>query len=181
MPLGERDPRRRFETIRQTTSELKETKQALGAEVLAQVAEWTPTTILSLASRMASRALPFNLVVTNVPGPQVPLYMLGSTMRDNYGFVPLMDGLSLGVVLFSYAGLLCWGFTCDWDLLPDLHDFVLDIQTSFRELQRAGAAIELHPAPAAAAAGARVSPKTPRRPTTGKRRRARANGSAHPA
>jgi hypothetical protein len=95
--------------------------------------------VLSLASRMTARALPFNLVVTNVPGPQVPLYMLGARMHDNFGFLPLMDGLCLGIVLFSYAGTLCWGFTCDWDLLPDLHDFVLDIQASFAELQDAAA------------------------------------------
>ena len=136
MPLADPDPIRRMEKIRETTSRLKETKQALGAEALAQVGEWTPSTILSLASRMMTRALPFNMVVTNVPGPQVPLYILGSRMRDNYGFVPLIDGLCLGIVLFSYAGVLCWGFTCDWDLVPDLHDFVLDIETSFKELRR---------------------------------------------
>lgn len=141
MPLGESDARRRLDAIRATTSHLKEAKQAMGAEMLTQVGEWTPTTILSLASRMAARALPFNLVVTNVPGPQVPLYLLGSRMHDNFGFLPLMDGLCLGIVLFSYAGTLCWGFTCDWDLLPDLHDFVLDIQASFKELQDAGAAL----------------------------------------
>jgi diacylglycerol O-acyltransferase len=78
--------------------------------------------------------LPFNLVVTNVPGPQVPLYLLGARMLDNYGLVPLMDNLCLGIVLFSYAGKLCWGFTSDWDLIPDLHDFVLDVEASFREL-----------------------------------------------
>ncbi|HEY2773771.1 MAG TPA: wax ester/triacylglycerol synthase family O-acyltransferase [Candidatus Binatia bacterium] len=137
MPLGERDARRRLEHIRTTTSHLKEAKQAKTAEMLTQVGEWTPSTILSLASRMATRALPFNLVVTNVPGPQVPLYMLGARMHDNFGFVPLMDGLCLGIVLFSYAGSLCWGFTCDWDLLPDLHDFVLDIQESFEDLKAA--------------------------------------------
>jgi len=141
MPLGEKDARRRLDHIRATTSHLKEAKQAVGAEMLTQVGEWTPTTILSLASRMAARALPFNLVVTNVPGPQVPLYLLGARMHDNYGFLPLMDGLCLGIVLFSYAGSLCWGFTCDWDLLPDLHDFVLDIEVSFKELQDAAAAV----------------------------------------
>jgi WS/DGAT/MGAT family acyltransferase len=139
MPLAERDPKRRMAIIQETTSHLKESKQALGAEVLAQVGEWTPSTILSLASRMASRALPFNLVVTNVPGPQVPLYMLCARMRDNFGFVPLTDGLCLGIVLFSYAGILCWGFTCDWDLVPDLHDFVNDVDKSFQELKRAAA------------------------------------------
>jgi hypothetical protein len=63
--------------ISETTGELKESKSALGAEALSQVGEWTPSTLLSLGSRMMLRALPFNLVVTNVPGPQVPLYVLG--------------------------------------------------------------------------------------------------------
>ncbi|HME90200.1 MAG TPA: wax ester/triacylglycerol synthase family O-acyltransferase, partial [Myxococcaceae bacterium] len=173
MPLGERNARRRLEMIRETTAHLKETKQALGAEVLAQVGEWTPTTILSLASRMATRALPFNLVVTNVPGPQVPLYLLGARMRDNYGFVPLIDGLCLGIVLFSYAGLLCWGFTCDWDLLPDLHDFVLDIERSFKDLQAAGAAVEIREEGRAAHAKGAKSNRT-----RAKKDRAGANGAA---
>lgn len=135
MPLDERDPRRRLERIRETTARLKESKQALGAEVLTRVGEWTPSTLLSLGARMATRRLPFNLVVTNVPGPQVPLYLLGAKMLDNYGLVPLTDYLCLGVVLFSYAGKLCWGFTGDWDLLPDLHDLVLDVEASFAELE----------------------------------------------
>jgi WS/DGAT/MGAT family acyltransferase len=135
MPLGEPDPVRRLDAIRETTARLKESKQALGAEVLTQVGEWTPSTLLSLGARMATRALPFNLVVTNVPGPQVPLYLLGAKMLNNYGLVPLTDYLCLGVVLFSYAGTLCWGFTAEWDLVPDLHDFVADIEGSFRELR----------------------------------------------
>ena len=112
--------------------------------MLAQVGEWTPSTLLSLASRMATRALPFNLVVTNVPGPQLPLYLLGARMLDNYGLVPLTDCLCLGIVLFSYAGKLCWGFTCDWDLVPDLHDFVLDVDASFKELKRVAAEADVH-------------------------------------
>ncbi|HUE39307.1 MAG TPA: wax ester/triacylglycerol synthase family O-acyltransferase [Candidatus Binatia bacterium] len=134
MPLEERDPRERLAKIRQTTAALKDTKQAMGAEMLTAVGEWTPSTLLSLGAQLATRRLPFNLVVTNVPGPQVPLYLLGARMLDNYGLVPLMDNLCLGIVLFSYAGKLCWGFTSDWDLIPDLHDFVLDVEASFREL-----------------------------------------------
>jgi diacylglycerol O-acyltransferase len=134
MPLQERDPRLRLESIRQTTGALKDSKRALGAEVLTAVGEWTPSTLLSLGAQMATRRLPFNLVVTNVPGPQVPLYLLGARMLDNYGLVPLMDNLCLGIVLFSYAGTLCWGFTADWDLVPDLHDFVNDVERSFQEL-----------------------------------------------
>jgi WS/DGAT/MGAT family acyltransferase len=134
LPLAERDPRVCLDQIRDTTARLKEEKHALGAEMLTTVASWTPATLLSLGSRMVVRALPFNLVVTNVPGPQVPLYLLGSRMHDNYGQLPLTDYLGLGIVLFSYAGLLCWGFTADWDLLPDLHDMVIATEEAFEEI-----------------------------------------------
>jgi WS/DGAT/MGAT family acyltransferase len=135
MPIHERDPLRRLEAIRTTTEHLKDSKQALGAAALTQVGEWTPSTLLALGARLAVTAIPFNLIVTNVPGPQLPLYMLGARMVDNFGFIPLVDGLCLGVVLFSYAGKLCWGFTGDWDVVPDIHDFAGDIETSFRELR----------------------------------------------
>lgn len=137
MPLGESDPIQRLKSIRETTEHLKDSKQALSAAVLTQVGEWAPSTLLSLGARLATHVLPFNLVVTNVPGPQLPLYMLGARMVDNFGFIPLIDSLCLGVVLFSYAGKLCWGFTGEWDLLPDLHDFAHDIEASFRELAEA--------------------------------------------
>ena len=137
LPIAERDPRRRLEKIRQTTERLRETKQALGAEMLTEVASWTPSTLLSMGSRMVTRALPFNLVVTNVPGPQVPLYLLGARMLDNYGQVPLTDYLGLGIVLFSYAGSLCWGFNADWDLVPDLAAFVRATEAAFVELRDA--------------------------------------------
>lgn len=151
LPLGERDPRSAMAKISEVTGGLKESKSALGAEALSQVGEWTPSTLLSLGSRMVLRALPFNLVVTNVPGPQVPLYLLGAKMLDNYGLVPLIDYLCLGIVLFSYNGQLCWGFTCDWDLLPDLHDFVIDIRASFDELRQGAGLIAAAPALEAAA------------------------------
>ena len=77
--------------------------------------------------------------MTNVPGPQVPLYLLGARMLDNFGQVPLTDYLGLGIVLFSYAGKLCWGFTADWDLMPDLHDFVKATEAAFQELRAAAA------------------------------------------
>jgi len=146
MPLGEPDPIQRLEKIREATEHLKHSKQALSAAVLTQVAEWTPSTLLSLGARLAVHVLPFNLVVTNVPGPQQPLYMLGARMVDNFGFIPLIDSLCLGVVLFSYAGKLCWGFTGEWDLLPDLHDFVGDIEASFRELSDAPERMEIRDA-----------------------------------
>jgi len=174
MPLGEPDPVQRLERIRETTEQLKDSKQALSAAVLTQVGEWTPSTLLSLGARLATRVLPFNLVVTNVPGPQLPLYMLGARMVDNFGFIPLIDSLCLGVVLFSYAGKLCWGFTGEWDLLPDLHDFADDIEASFRELSMAPARGTIHVISRKAAhtrRRTRRAPPTPRRPEQPRARR----------
>lgn len=137
MPIAERDPARAVAAIRKTTAHLKETNQALGAEMLSKVMSWTPSTLLAIGSRVAVRAFPFNLVVTNVPGPQQAIYLLGARMIANYGLVPLTDYLGLGIVLFSYAGKLGWGLNADWDLFPDLHDVVRDVEESFRDLQRA--------------------------------------------
>jgi len=134
LPIGETDPRRRLALTCEITAKLKESRQALGASVLAAVAEWTVPTLLSLASRMAYRNRAANLVVTNVPGPQIPLYLLGARVLETYPMLNLLTNQSLGVALFSYAGRLHWGFVSDWDLLPDLHDFATAIERSFTEL-----------------------------------------------
>ena len=107
----------------------------------------TPSTLLALGVRLATSVLPINLVVTNVPGPQVRLYMLGARMVDTFGCIPLIDSLCLGIVLFSYAGKLCWGFTGERDVLPDLSDFVGDIESSFREVSDAAEGMESQAVP----------------------------------
>jgi diacylglycerol O-acyltransferase len=140
LPIGEPDAARRYAAVRATTARLKDSKQALGAEILTRVTDWTPSTLLALGARLAHRGLPFNLVVTNVPGPQVPLYLLGAPMVDIYPLVPLFARLGLGVALFSYAGRLHWGFNADWDVVPDLHDFVRAIGDAFGELHGAALA-----------------------------------------
>jgi diacylglycerol O-acyltransferase len=137
LPCGEVDPRRRLEAVCAVTDRLKRSRQALGAEVLAAVSEWTVPTLLSLASRVAYRNRAANLVVTNVPGPQIPLYLLGARVLETYPMLNLLTQQSLGVALFSYAGRLHWGFMSDWDLVPDLHDFVRAIEDSTAELSRA--------------------------------------------
>ncbi len=137
LPIGEPDPTRRLELVRETTERLKRTKQALGAETLTQVTEWTGPTLLTLGARLMTWGTPFNLVVTNVPGPRAPLFLLGARMLEAHPMVPLLGNLSLGIALFSYCGALSWGLSADWDLVPDLHDFVRAIERSFRELRRA--------------------------------------------
>ncbi|MDJ0789918.1 MAG: wax ester/triacylglycerol synthase family O-acyltransferase [Myxococcota bacterium] len=137
LPIGEPDPIARLERIQQQTAELKATKRAQGAEMLTQVTEWTGSGLLSLGSRLMTLGTPFNMVVTNVPGPRVPLFLLESPLLEIHPHVPLIGTLGLGLALFSYAGTLSWGYSADWDLVPDLHELLLATERSFEELQRA--------------------------------------------
>ena len=137
LPIGDADARARLSRVREITEQLKSSRQALGAEVLAAVSEWTLPTLLTLAARLSTRSRAYNLVVTNVPGPQLPLYLLGARMIAPFPLVPLFNNQALGIALFSYDGRLCWGFNADWDLVPDLHDFVAAVSDSFDELCRA--------------------------------------------
>ena len=82
------------------------------------------------------------MVVTNVPGPQLPLYTLGARMLEVFPHVPLVDNLGLGVALMSYDGKLCWGFNADYDLVPDLDRFVTHILESFVEFQEIAALMQ---------------------------------------
>ena len=80
---------------------------------------------------------PINMIVTNVPGPQFPLYSVGAPLLGMYPVVPLIPGGGLGIALFSYEGKLCWGFNADYELVPDLHTFVADLRAAFEELRKA--------------------------------------------
>ncbi len=142
LPLAERDPVARLEAVRRTTAELKESHQALGADTLSQVTEWTGSLLLSLGARLVTYGSPFNLVVTNVPGPRGPLYLLGARMLEAHPAVPLIGNLALGIALFSYGDTLSWGFTADWDLVPDLHEMVRATASAFAELRSAASAGE---------------------------------------
>jgi hypothetical protein len=76
-------------------------------------------------------------VITNVPGPRTPLHLLESRLQEIHPHVPIVGTLGIGVALFSYDGTLSWGFTGDWDLVPDLHALVLATERGFAELRRA--------------------------------------------
>ena len=123
LPISESDPKRQLETIHKITENLKETNQAIGVQMMTQVQEWTPSTLLSLGAQAMSG--PINTIVTNVPGPQVPLYFHGARLRAIYPAVPLMEGMGLGIALTSYAGTIGIGFNSDPDIVPDLDLFVL--------------------------------------------------------
>lgn len=132
LPVYEPDARRRLDIIAETTSSLKESKQALGTHLLMQFAEFAPTSILSLAARAADGVC--DTFVTNVPGPQFPLFMFGCRMRNLLPQVPLLAGMGIAVGLMSYDGKVCWGITSDAQIVPDIDKFGDAIEASFDEL-----------------------------------------------
>ncbi len=135
LPIGESDARKRLAAIREAVARVRATKQELGPIILGQAAELAPPLFLAAAIRIASHMSPYNIIITNVAGPQVPLYLLGARLVVGYPQMPLFEKQSLGVAVFSYAGQLAWGFNADWDALPDLSHFVADVQAEFRELE----------------------------------------------
>ncbi len=137
LPIQESDPRARVDRIREATRDLKESHAALGIETFSEVFEWTGAAPLSFGARFMQYGTPFNAVVTNVPGPPVALYLLESKMLEIHPHVPILGTLGIGVALFSYDGGLSWGFTSDWDLVPDLHRLVEATEHAFAELRDA--------------------------------------------
>jgi hypothetical protein len=135
LPVHEPNTRDRYRSIVENTTRLKQSKQAQSIETLAQIAEMVDP-IHTLGVRLAARVAPYNLIVTNVPGPQFPLYLLGSRLLAGYPTVPLFEYQALGVAIFSYDNRLHFGLNADWELVPDLHDLVTDLDISFRELHR---------------------------------------------
>jgi len=134
LPLEEHDPRQRLEAVIRETKARKGSRQATGVQALEELSDVTFHGLFIEFARITARSRPFNLVVTNVPGPQFPVYVLGAPMRACYPLVPLFKGQALGVALFSYDGRLFWGFNTDWDAVPDLHDLVDAVEREFQAL-----------------------------------------------
>ncbi|MDP9493916.1 MAG: WSD1 family O-acyltransferase, partial [Actinomycetota bacterium] len=136
LPIDEADPLTRHQLIKERTLNLKKSNQALGAATLVEISSGTPITLLSLANRVVgSRMRPFNMTVTNIPGPQFPMYLLESEMLANFPMVPLWAQHGLGIALFSYNGRLLWGIHADYDTLPDSDAFLQAIHDAFAELR----------------------------------------------
>jgi len=136
LPLDERDPRRRLQRMFETTRQLKASKQAKGVEVIEEIGNLGLTSLFVQFARLTALTRPFNVVVTNVPGPQLQAYLLGAPLCEVYPLVPLYRNQALGIALFSYNGSLFWGLNADWDALPDLHDLVEALAIEFEALRK---------------------------------------------
>ena len=137
LPVSEPDPLERLKKVIAITTELKkESNQTAGAELLEDVADLTTKRLILDISREAIRRHAYNVVVTNIPGPPMRLYMLGAQLEAMYPLVPIPPTQNLGIALFSYNGELYWGFNGDWEGFPDLHEFVETLEASFEEYKR---------------------------------------------
>ena len=122
LPVYIADPVHRVRFVSQAMDGLKESKQALGAEVIAGAQSFAPPTILAQASRLNFSTRLFNLLVTNVPGPQLPLYVLGRQMLEAYPVAFLPENHALAIAIMSYNGQMNFGLLGDFDALPDIQD-----------------------------------------------------------
>ncbi len=137
LPLDERDPYRRLQRVSETTTQLKQSHQIEVAERIEELSDWAATGLMAQVMRLGSQRRMFNLIVTNVPGPPVPLFLLGAPLLAAFPSVPLFTNQALGIALFSYADGLYWGVSADWDVVPDLHEFVQALDAGFRDLAEA--------------------------------------------
>jgi WS/DGAT/MGAT family acyltransferase len=143
LPVYIADPVRRLEAVSQAMKGLKQSKQALGAEVISRFNDFAPPTLLAQAARINFSTRLFNLTVTNVPGPQVPLYVLGRELEDIFpiGFLP--PNQALFVAIMSYNGGINFGLLADYDSMDDVDVIASGIETAIAELvDAAGAAAE---------------------------------------
>jgi diacylglycerol O-acyltransferase len=137
LPVDEADPWRRLLRVVETTHDLKSSGQSGAGDLLGQAIELLPNQLLGPLFRRASHSSVASVVITNVPGPLVPVYLLGARQLETYPVVPLIANQALGIALMSYDEDLFWGLNADWDAIPDLHDFAEDVDAGFRELSSA--------------------------------------------
>jgi len=157
LPVYVEDPVERLKVCRESMGDVKDSKQALGAEVISRFNDFAPPTLLAQAARINFSTRLFNLVVTNVPGPQIPLYVLGRELEDIFpvGFLP--PNQALFIAIMSYNGGINFGLLADYDAVDDVAAFGKQIEAATAELYRAARLTETDgagPESAAAAASA---------------------------
>ena len=159
LPVWSDDPGERLARVSETMGDLKRSKQAVGATLMTELADFAPPTIAGQAARLQSRQRFFNLVVTNIPGPQFPLYLLGRELQAIYPMVPLAKRQAVCFGIMSYNGQVNFGLIGDYDAIGDLDALAADLADSIAELAAIAPADEPRRTPArrdakpAAAAG----------------------------
>ncbi len=164
LPVDEPDPLEQLEFVSRHMGAAKGSGQRGGGDALVAIAGYAPPTLLGLAARLAPRALPVNTVITNIPGPQFPLYCMGARVLEAFPYVNLVDNLAMIIAVISYDGQLNFGVSADRSAVPDVDLVARRIGEAFVEL---AAALQLdqpveerHPAKKSAAKEQPVPKKT---------------------
>jgi diacylglycerol O-acyltransferase / wax synthase len=139
LPVGEADPRRRYERQMEEAEMLKSGSQATGSSALIELTRHMPPVIHSFMARSMYATRLFNLTVTNVPGPQLPLYYFGSKVEEIWPLVPIAAEHAVGLAVFSYDGRLFFCLNADRDTVPDLQVLSAGIADSLVELHELAA------------------------------------------
>jgi diacylglycerol O-acyltransferase len=134
LPCDEPDPERRLLELHAATRERKERGEPEGADAVLDLVGRAPSTLQRLMSRLVASPRTFNLVVSNIPGPQEPLYMLGCELKEAYPVVPLADQHTLSIGFTSVAGRGCFGLYADRDALPDADELAAHLDVAIEEL-----------------------------------------------
>ncbi len=136
LPVGLEDPVERLHSIQEQMADLKQSHEAVAAEVLTSLSGFAAPLLLALGERLATRIPQHNIntVTTNVPGPQLPLYACGRRMLESFPYVPLGGHVRVGVAIFSYNGACTFGVTGDYDAAPDIDVLCHGIESSMQEL-----------------------------------------------
>jgi len=137
LPVYEDEPMLRLALVRESMKDVKSSKQAVGAEMITSLTGFAPPTILGQAARLQAQQRFFNLLVTNVPGPQFPLYSGGHALVDLFPVAPLSSNQALNVAVMSYNGQFGFGLLADYDAVPDLGVFAEGLEKSIGELIQA--------------------------------------------
>lgn len=156
LPVWCQDPVARHQIVGEAMAHLKDGGQAVGAQALTELSGFAPPTIMGQAARLMSRQRFFNLVITNVPGPQVPLYLLGRRALDPFPLVPLAKNTGVGIAIMSYDGRMDFGLVGDFDLMHDLDDLAGDLYDELAELAAAAGRELASPPPDAPVAALRA-------------------------
>ncbi len=139
LPVYETDPMKRLKAVTEQMSRLKDSNEAVAGEALTSLSGFAPPMLLALGGRLATKGSQRNIntVTTNVPGPQIPLYVMGRMMLEAYPFVPLGGQMRVTVAIFSYNGHVNFGVTGDYDSAPDIDVVCRGIEKGLAELQAA--------------------------------------------
>jgi WS/DGAT/MGAT family acyltransferase len=138
LPLAEKNPLRRFEKIREQTRHRKQSHAASAIDFFMRFADASGSTQLtSWGVRFVSSLRPYHMIVTNVHGPPVPLYLLGARMLDFHPLLPLFANQGLAIAMMSYAGSVHVGLNADWDAVRDLPTLAAAFEGSLGELRDA--------------------------------------------